>query len=137
MGQCCKCGRETQNAYAYYSGDLVSATWPKTYTNMEERAAFLCTRCAMRGYPIWHSIGGVTISVDTAINAGSIVTAVIIGLVAALWFALFIYDLVVMLRDKPLPFYIYKFQAEKRLVKFMRKQNPGITYFAPSDYHNA
>jgi hypothetical protein len=57
--------------------------------------------------------------------------------VAAFFLAALIHALFVMRQDRPLPFYVREFQAEKRIVKFMRKQNPGKNYFAPSDYHNA
>ena len=136
MGHCCKCGRKTAHAYAYYSGDLFNAKRPKTYTNVEERAAFLCTRCAMGGNAIWYFIGGAVFCLDAAVNAGLVVGAVIIGILAAIWFAAFVHALVAMRRDKALPFYVYKSQAEKRLIKLMRKQNPGTNYFAPSEYHN-
>jgi len=135
MGHCCKCGRETAHAYAYYSGDLLNAKRPKTYTNVEARAAFLCTRCAMGGYAFWHLFGWVAFSVETAIDAGSVVSTVIIGITAAFFLAALIHALVVMRQDKPLPFYVREFQAKKRIVKTMRKQNPGTNYFAPSDYH--
>jgi len=41
MGQCCKCGRETQHAYEYYTADVFSEYGVVTYENMEKRTAFL------------------------------------------------------------------------------------------------
>ncbi|MDR2687012.1 MAG: hypothetical protein LBB75_04610 [Oscillospiraceae bacterium] len=135
MGKCCKCGRETEHVYAYCSGDLL-AKRPKAYTNVEERAGFFCTRCAMGGHAIWCVIASAACCVESAAySASGVGVVIIIGIAAAAWFAAFVHALVVMRRDRALPFYVYKSQAEKRLVKLMRKQNPGITYFAPSGYH--
>ena len=134
MGRCCKCGKETPHVYAYYSGNSLNAKRPKTYTNVEERAGFLCTRCAI-GYDVLNLALGSTACVVSAINAGTVVGTVIIGITAAAWFAVFVHALVVMRRDKALPFYIYKSRAEKRLVKRIRKQYPDKTYFTSSKYH--
>jgi len=76
-------------------------------------------------------------AIYAAVTMGNIIAAVILGIGAAVWIAVFVHALVVVLRDKALPFYVNKSQAEKRIVKLMRKQNPGNNYFAPSDYHNA
>jgi len=53
----------------------------------------------------------------------------------ALFLGAFLYALTIRRKDKKLPFYASKELAEKRIVKTLRKQNPGKKYFAPSAYH--
>ena len=54
---------------------------------------------------------------------------------AVLYLGALLHTLFVGRRDKKLPFYASKELAEKRIVKIMRKKNPGKKYFAPSEYH--
>jgi len=54
---------------------------------------------------------------------------------AVLYLGALLHTLFVGRHDKKLPFNASTELAEKRIVKIMRKQNPGKKYFAPSEYH--
>jgi len=157
MGQCCKCGRETPHAYTYWTGDLIGtrrAVSPKNAkfcVNPQKHTAFLCTRHVMVERVIALSVGvalqavlvaTITISIyqRNALLAIPWSTSEILGvtgfgLVAAFGFGILLYVLHSGRRDKKLTSKNDTEQAERCIVKTMRKQNPGNNYFAPSDYH--
>ena len=134
MGQCCKCGKETPHVYAYWSGDAPDR---KTCVNVEEHAAFMCTRCAMTDQVInYYCLLAMWIAflVCSAIDA-DVVLMIAYGAMAAFWLGVLLHALHVGRHDKKLPFTGRPEYAEKRIVKIMRKRNPGKKYFAPSEYH--
>jgi len=157
MGQCIKCGRETPHAYTYWTGDLigtrraVSAKNAKFCVNPQKHTAFLCTRCATRDLVAFYAIFSAAYTVLFAIitidkyrrNASlaipwsslDVFRIGFYGLSAALFLGMLFYTLFCGRRDKKLPFNAAKARAEQRIVKLMRRQNPGKNYFAPSDYH--
>ena len=157
MGQCCKCGRETPHAYTYWTGDLIGtkrAVSPKNAKyclNPQKHTAFLCTRhvlvervILLTVFSALHAVLFTSITIDRyrlnlrltiPWSMSDIIGIICYGLLAAFGFGMLLYILHVGRRDKKLPFHVFAEQAEHCIVKVMRKQAPGKSYFAPSDYH--
>ena len=155
MGKCCKCGRETPHEYAYCSGDLLASERVKTYTNVEEHKAFLCTRCTMAdlvkyllvtfsisavyaavfAIHTYRSMQMLSAIVENYSKTTDIIVIIFCYALPVACFGMLLHSLHVGRRDKKLPFYALPFWAEKSIVKTMRRQNPSKEYFAPSEYH--
>ena len=130
MGQCCKCGKETPHVYAYWSGDAPDR---KTCANMQERVAFLCSRCALADRVISYSVGLAIWAVALVVHIAA-KKDFALEVIYSVFLALYIgYILFVGRRDKGL-FYAEKRLAEKRIIKIMRKRNPGKIYLTPFEY---
>ena len=135
QGQCCKCGSETQNEYAYYTADVFSSREIVTYENVEKHTAFLCGKCLLLG-PVLGAFVYAALHAAVFLVCGitKSVWPLWLGIAAALMSGAILFYLVAILLDRTPSFLIHKEEAQRRVIDIMRKQNPDTAYLTTSDY---
>ena len=140
MGQCIKCGRETQNVYEYYTVEAFSEQGVVTYEDPEKHSAFLCNRCAIFDVVLGSFV-------FFALQAGRFLGRYLFSdipaagwsfwlslLFTAAFLGVFLFQLIAMLLDRVPPALVDAGFAQRRMLRILRRQNPDIAYITQSEY---
>jgi preprotein translocase subunit SecG len=156
MGQCIKCGKETDNQYTYYIGDIVGSYATRShnslkttteYVNVVPQSEFVCTKCITSNildHWISYLFGSIVCFAILSIlflyrgplmdpisfNSGSITVVLlfaVLGIISAIK-AIFTYCSVQ--NDKP----VSDCDIDILLIVKGKKPNPKKEYFTPSEY---
>ena len=125
MGQCCKCGRETRNAYDYYEGEKNVPMVLISCEDVEKRSDFLCSRCVLVRSMLIASLSFL-VYFGLAVYARDMIWPLAL---AAVYFGAVLYFWIRLLLDKRLPFKADRDAAVDQLIKIKSSQNPEKTYF--------
>jgi hypothetical protein len=141
MGQCCKCGRETEHAYEYYTGDkhaeeAIVSYGIITHESMEKCSDFICNRCVMMFSLIQHFIS-FAMCLGLAIwfrGLWSGLSWIVFGVEAAIFLGLGLYRWIYLLRDKRPTRKSDMEMATRYIIEIKYKQNPDNAYYTSLEY---
>jgi len=164
MGACVKCGKETNNVYAYhtakliahqhlnttYSGNTRTEHYRDSYTDIEHHSDYLCTRCAYgRDYAqvLAFAIGGTVfclalvalliVSVrahNPTVSSGFVMLGLSLAATVGAWLG-WTHERKAIKEDRH--FKEGKSSASKgelAVKELAMKERPGCTYFTPEEY---
>ena len=130
MGQCCKCGRETRNAYEYYECEKTVSDGIVSYENMEKRSDFLCSRCVLISSAVGTSLFFlVYLCIAVGADIWSAMRSWGLWALAAVSFGSALYFWIRVLLDKRLLFKASADVAVGHIIKIKQGQNPEKVYF--------
>jgi len=137
MGQCCKCGRETEHAYDYYEGEAIVSHSVVTY-DMELFSGFICDRCVWLPSTLYTAITSSLLGLaglGCAIYALRNFWLALGPLVAVIaYFVSALYSWIALLRDKRRPRKSSPEEAAQCMIEIKRGQTPEKVYFTPLEY---
>ena len=126
MGQCCKCGKETRNAYEYYACEKIVSDGIVSYGGLEKQSGFMCSRCVLVRSMLIASLFFL-VYLGLAVYAWDEIWP---WAFAAMYFGAVIYFWVRLLLDKRVPFKAGENEAVGQLIEIRSSQNPETVYFA-------